>query len=187
MPPLPLSDLQVRIDLLERRLRRTQRTSLLASACLIAVLVAGFGARLDGNGAAPAATPDTLTARALIITDENGVGRVRLGAPLPDPIVGGETQPRIAPISGMLLYDADGEERAGFATADGDSAEVFIGLDSKEQQVALFLANAYDGANLQVFDAESNRIGMWAVGGSANMVVINDGETLFQLPDSEQP
>lgn len=171
--------------MLEQRLRRVQQVTLLGAAVLATVLGVGFGTHLHGESPSSPPLSDTLRARALVITDANGTARVRLGAPLPDPVTHGTVQPRVAPISGMLLYDAAGDERAGFATADGDSAEVFIGLDSKEQQVALFLANAHDGANLQVFDPHNNRIGMWAVGGSANMVVLNEGTPIFQLPAPE--
>lgn len=82
---------------------------------------------------AQASAPDVLRVRQITVVDANGVERVWIGAPVPDPIVEGQRGKRKGPASGMILLDADGDERGGFLTSDGP-AEVWIGLDSKKGQ-----------------------------------------------------
>src|SRR5437868_3696323 len=57
-----------------------------------------------------------LRVRGLIVVDEHGIERVWIGAPLPDPSFLGKRGQRQAPISGILLMDADGTERSGYVT-----------------------------------------------------------------------
>ena len=71
-----------------------------------------------GSGIAAARKePDTLRLRQLSIVDTNGVERVRIGAPLPEPPMLGKRFHRDGPISGILLFDAEGNERTGYATS----------------------------------------------------------------------
>jgi hypothetical protein len=49
-----------------------------------------------------------LRVRGLIVEDRNGHERVRLGAPLPDPMIHGVRYKRSGDISGLLISDAAG-------------------------------------------------------------------------------
>lgn len=73
--------------------------------------------------------PDTLRLRQLSIVDANGVERVRIGAPLPEPLMLGKRVPRDGSLSGILLFDAEGTERTGYATGDSYPNVIFT-LDS---------------------------------------------------------
>jgi DNA-directed RNA polymerase specialized sigma24 family protein len=55
--------------------------------------------------------------RGVVVEDMNGVERVRLGAPLPDPMIHGVRQKRSGVISGLLISDAKGNERGGVSVA----------------------------------------------------------------------
>jgi hypothetical protein len=62
------------------------------------------------------ASDSTLVLRTLSIVDERGVERLRLGAPLPDPIMLGRRFSRGEKVYGVLLYDSEGNERGGYVT-----------------------------------------------------------------------
>ena len=64
------------------------------------------------------ATGESLRVRQITVVDAHGTERVWIGAPVPDPIIQGERRQRSGPISGLVLLDAKGNERAGFATSD---------------------------------------------------------------------
>ena len=68
---------------------------------------------------------------------------------LPDPMVRGKRVPRQGAVSGLLIADADGDERGGYVTeAHGDA---FLTLDAKQGQQTIFIANRDGGANLSVW------------------------------------
>jgi hypothetical protein len=96
-----------------------------------------------------------LRVRGVIVEDQNGHERVRLGAPLPDPMIHGVRRKRAGPISGLLISDADGNERGGYVTSD-TSGEAFFSLDSEDEQQVLFLANPKGGVNFDIFDSKGN-------------------------------
>lgn len=195
MPETP-SDaaLLATIDRLERDARTLRRNFRLVVLGVVAFATAGFVRfeRLDRGAALRAALlgPDSvLQLRGLQILDARGVTRVRLGAPLPGPIVGGKEVKRVAPVSGFVVMDGDGDERGGFATADGpgDKSEAFIGLDSKDGQVSLFLANPHDGANFQIWDQRGNAVRIYAVGGTPRILVSKDGKIVTRIPADSAP
>src|SRR5688572_20392434 len=74
---------------------------------------------------------DTLRVRQIVIVDEKGTERVWIGAPVPDPIVQGQRQKRVGPVSGIVVLDAKGNERGAYVTSDV-SGEVFMSLDSEK-------------------------------------------------------
>jgi hypothetical protein len=55
-----------------------------------------------------------LHVRGLVVEDGNKRERVRLGAPLPDPMIHGVRYKRSGPVSGLPISDADGSERGGY-------------------------------------------------------------------------
>ena len=81
----------------------------------------------SGQAAAPLRYPESLKVRELIVVDANGTPRIRIAAPLPDPIMLGKRSKRGDSASGVLLYDAEGNERGGYVT-DG-ARNVTLTLD----------------------------------------------------------
>lgn len=176
---------------LQRQTRRLTRTVVVLALGLGVLLASGFAGRAAPDGSslrtAVLGSDSVLVLRGVRIVDASGITRVRLGAPLPGPVVGGQERRRAAPISGMVILDGDGEERGGFSTADGpgDRSEAFIGLDSREGQTTLFLANPHDGGNLQVWDQRGNSVGLFAVKGVPYIRVQRGSRTLFEVPRAD--
>ena len=112
-----------RLAALERRCRW------LTGALLVLLLLmsaATLVALRPADATAPQAGP--LTLRELVVVDANGTPRVRIAAPLPDPIMLGKRFRRGGAVSGILLYDAEGNERGGYVTGD-ESRDAALTLD----------------------------------------------------------
>ena len=73
---------------------------------------------------------DRITARRIDIVGDDGVIRMTLAADTPPPIIDGIQYRRAFGVSGLILYDIDGNERGGFGVADapGGTAAV-LALD----------------------------------------------------------
>jgi hypothetical protein len=127
---------------------------------------------------------EILRVRGLIVVDENGTERVWIGAPLPDPLLLGKRYQRQGAISGILLMDADGNERSGYVTGD-EGGGVFLTLDNMSGQAATFLANASTGVNLQMWDENRNRIELMVFDEIPLMSLMRRGETVFQSPENK--
>jgi hypothetical protein len=76
--------------------------------------------------------------RGLVVEDGNHRERVRLCAPLPDPVIHGVPYKRSGAVSWLIISDADGNERGGYVTSD-QVDEAFLSLDSEDEQQVLFL------------------------------------------------
>jgi hypothetical protein len=80
-----------------------------------------------------------LRVRGIVVVDENGTERVWIGAPVPEPLILGKRFPRGGKMSGIILFDEEGNERSGYCTSDGYPNVLFT-LDSIGQQHVLFMA-----------------------------------------------
>ena len=158
------------------RITRLERQVRALKVCLVA-LAATF-AFLGWQAQVPA--PQVLRVRQITVVDANGVERVWIGAPVPDPVSRGQRGKRKGPASGIILLDADGDERGGFLTSDG-AGEIWLGLDSKKGQEATFLANGAGGAHLSLWDEERNQAKPSLVGGP-KLLLRHKGETIFEQP-----
>jgi hypothetical protein len=119
MSPPPPMDLCDAVAALERRSRRLSRyTALLAAGWLLSAATQALHpgpARASAGGRMAA---EVLHVRELVVVDPAGTPRVRIAAPLPDPIMMGRRFNRGDPVSGILIYDAEGNERGGYVTGD---------------------------------------------------------------------
>jgi hypothetical protein len=102
-----------RIERLERSLRRTQWTVL---GLLIAVVALGLAWYGVGG-----ITQRQVTAKRVVVVDDSGAVRVRLGQDKQD-------TKRVSRAAGVVLYDKAGHERGGMATMD--NGRVAFGLDA---------------------------------------------------------
>jgi len=75
---------------------------------------------------AMAALSDSLRVRELVVVDANGTPRVRIAAPLPDPIMLGKRFKRGGEVSGVLIYDSEGNERGGYVTDEERNAALTL-------------------------------------------------------------
>jgi hypothetical protein len=61
--------------------------------------------------------------------DPNGVIRMTLAAPTPEPRMGGKAYKRAFPVAGLTYYDANGDERGGLGVADVPGSAVVVASD----------------------------------------------------------
>jgi hypothetical protein len=108
------TDLHVRLEALERKLRTMQ----VASLGLLLLLAACFAFLAQPLKAASASEGGILHVRGIVITDANGTERIHIGAPVPSAV--GEKGPRRSELTGMTINDAAGREHLGLGLhADG--------------------------------------------------------------------
>jgi hypothetical protein len=124
---------------------------------------------------------DILRVRGLVVEDQSGHERLRLGAPLPDPIVHGVRRKRSGAVSGLLISDSNGNERGGFVTADA-SGEAFLGLDSEEEQKVLLLANPKGGVNFILTNNDGNSMQLTAFANGPKLTLRKGNQIITELP-----
>src|SRR5262245_60511770 len=163
--------------------RRNHRVTLLVTGLLVAWLLTltGFAA-LEARGRSEAGDPsEVLRVRGLIVVDQNGTERVRIQAPLPDPIMLGKRIPRGGQVSGILLFDEEGNERSGYVTSDG-YPNVFFTLDSLAQQHVLFLAEPQGATTLRMWAGDRNVVDLGVSDEAPHLQITRQGTPVFTQP-----
>ena len=122
-----------------------------------------------------------LHVRGIVVEDQSGHERVRLGAPLPDPMIHGVRIKRSGVISGLLISDAEGNERGGYATSD-KYGEAFFTLDSEDEQQVLFLANPKGGVHLDLFDKKGNEADLGVFPDGPKLTLTKAKNKVLELP-----
>lgn len=102
---------------------------------------------------------EVLKVRGLVVTDSIGTERVIIGAPLPPPQSVGYRFYRgdNSGVSGIILYDHEGQERGSYVT-DNSYGNIFFTLDSKTDQHVLFIAEPQGAATLRMWGDNGNEI-----------------------------
>jgi hypothetical protein len=126
--------LEPRISMLERRLRFTIAAWV---ATMVAVLLFGGWQSRDRH--------HVITAKRIIIEDEQGVQRLILGAPSPDPVMHGKVQKRRSPFSGLVINDAKGDERGGIGMMDDGTMSMCFDQNGRERTCSYVLPNGRAG------------------------------------------
>lgn len=183
------ADLTLRVAHLERKLRIAFVAAAVSSAFGALAVIGAVGNRAS---AAPAAksnfqTVDVLRVRELDVVDPNGITRVKLAAPLPAPIIDGKQKTRGGPpgdtMSGMLLFDAEGIERSGYATVDQGYSNVLLTLDDKHKQHAMFIAEPTGATTLRLFNAETqDRIDVAVDKDGPSISMMRRGKEIYRHP-----
>ncbi|MGA2532674.1 MAG: hypothetical protein ABSG19_06510 [Candidatus Aminicenantales bacterium] len=153
--------------------------ALTASVSVLALGIIALSVfRFPSKSAVPA--DGVLTLRGLVILDANGVERVRIQAPLPDPLILGKRFPRGGAVSGILLSDEEGNERSGYVTSDG-YPNVFFTLDSLARQHVLFITEPQGDPTLRLWDGAS--AATLSAGSDGPGLKLTAGEkTLLEIP-----
>jgi hypothetical protein len=134
----------VRLAACERQIRALRRALAFTAgllACAGVLVLVGFAGRESIVPLASPTTTDSLRVRELIVVDDSGTVRARVGGNLPDAIIRGKRVSRGDRAAGVLLYDNTGTERGGYVTFDRSST-VALTLDTRGRQVALFAADS---------------------------------------------
>jgi hypothetical protein len=129
-------------------------------------------------------TLDHLRATEIVVVDETGVERVRIGGNLPDAIIAGKRVPRGEKAAGILLYDGTGQERGGYVTWE-PSGNVGLTLDSRKGQSTLFVAGADGGSALKLWDG-NDAIELRSDTEGSRLTAVNDGQIVFQEPPVDE-
>lgn len=127
---------------------------------------------------------DTLRLRRLAIVDEKGIERVVLGAPVPEPIILGKRITRGGPASGIILFDAEGNERSGYVTTDGYPNVLFT-LDSLARQHVLFMTEPQGSTALWLWDANDNSFQLNVNDKAPRLKITRQGKIIFEQPSAE--
>lgn len=105
-----------------------------------------------------------LKVRGIVVVDSLGIERVIVGSHLPEPNFSNGN--RIAArgkggsVSGVMIYDHEGQERGGYVTDDG-FGNAFLTLDSKTSQHFLLIAEPQGGTSLQLWNRNAkNKINL---------------------------
>lgn len=123
-----------------------------------------------------------LKVRGLVVVDPTGMERVVIGAPLPEPIILGKRfprGPRGGGISGILLYDAEGNERSGYVT-DDNYPNVFFTLDALGQQKALFLTEPQGATSLWIWANDKNKFELTTSDDATSLKVLSNGKNIIR-------
>ncbi len=119
-----------------------------------------------------------LRVRGIAVVDENGTERVWIGAPVPEPLILGKRFPRGGKMSGIILFDKEGNERSGYCTSDSYPNVLFT-LDSIGQQHVLFMAEPQGDTALWIWNGGSSfklNIGEE----TSSLTLSQKGEVLFE-------
>jgi hypothetical protein len=151
-----MPDSQSDVLVLEKQYRRLKALMV----CLIALMLvqtaytvwATRSSRTNGQ---------ILHARGLVITDDKGTERVVIGAPLPEPTILEKVHKRDGPISGLIIVDATGTERGGYATSD-QGGNAILTLDGQGLQTVLLLAEPDGATTFRIWDRTHSSITMGA-------------------------
>ena len=175
--PIPLANEVAR---LERRVEVLTRLTVVMSLAAIVVIMSAFVRPTHHSDPTTLAKDSVLVLRALSIVDGRGVERVRIAAPLPDPIMLGRRYERGDPVSGILIFDAEGNERGGYITDELRNAA--LTLDEINRAAVHIGTNDRGEAHFTL----SNGRGGYAILGMrpTGTFLALDGKTVATIPDS---
>lgn len=173
-----------RLDVLEREVRRLRRL-LLASFGLVAFIVLGNCAISSRADVSSEGTFKKLLTSELVVVDADGTERVRISALIPDAVIGGRLVRRDSDVAGVVLYDANGQERSGYVT-ERETGNVLLTLDGRERQTALFVADTTGATALRIWGGD-DAIDLRSDSDGARISVIRDGSVVFQEPAFASP
>jgi hypothetical protein len=189
------TELEGRITRLERRGRAALIVAIVSASSAILAVGGAAGSRATAEMPAPLAPRPSgvLTVRELNIVDGNGVTRVKIGAPLTHAIVNGRQnrtrggRPEDT-MSGVLLFDAEGVERSGYATVDHGYSNVLLTLDEKNKQHAMFIAEPTGATTLRLFNADTkDRVDVAIDKDGPSISMIRRGKEIFRIPATNRP
>ena len=173
-------------DLLLRNKQLVRRVNVLfscsiAATILLAVVFYGFirkQSSFDSNG--------ILHVRGLAVVDAGGTTRVRLQAPLPEPVIMGTQQKRDDSVSGVMLYDKLGNERGGYVT-DNSVGNALLTLDSNTGQEVTLVAYPNGGAEFGINDDQKNKVILGALKSGPKLRLVKSAKTVFEQPEVNTP
>lgn len=177
------STIEIRLNKLEainRRLIRVVAAQALTFAVIVVtMLVAASTPVVQADGDASSQVPQSLTVSELIVVDDQGTERVRIGSDFPDAVIDGKRVQRGTEVAGVMLYDTTGQERSGYVTST--EGNVFLTLDTRQGQVALFAAGPDEGSTARLWH-DNDAVELRSDSDGSRITAIDDGRVVFQRP-----
>jgi hypothetical protein len=96
-------------------------------------------------------------------------------------MIHGVRKKRQGAVSGLLISDANGDERGGYVTADA-SGEAFLTLDSEDEQKVLLVANPKGGVQLILTNNDGNSLQLTAFSKGPKLTMRKKNEVVADLP-----
>ena len=173
--------LEKQVQLLQES-NRSQRLICALSCATTLILTLFVWSRTTSVSASTTDKDGVMRLRGLVVVDAAGNERVRLGAPLPDPLMRGVRVKRNGVLSGILLTDATGTERSGYATEE--EGEAFLTLDSQHGQEMTLLSNAGGGVNFDISDPKRNEAQITVFPNGPRFEMRKAGQVVADLPSA---
>jgi len=167
--PDRLAEFERRVAALERRNRVL--TGIVALIAIAATSVAAVRSEAAAS----------LTLRELVIVDARGTPRVRIAAPLPDPIMLGKRFKRGDAVSGILIHDAEGNERGGYVTGD-ESRDAALTLDEINRAAVHIGVSERGEAHVTLGNGQGSFAALGVVPGGGFLRLERDGQPAAILP-----
>ena len=118
-----------------------------------------------------------LRVRGIVVADTNGVGRVVIGSHVdPNPMLQGKRYKGGREMSGIMLYDGDGNERGGYMTGDW-YGNMYITLDDLGGQRAMLLVEPQGAASFSI-GGGNNVFNVLATRDTTIFRVLNNGKEI---------
>lgn len=173
-PEVLVQNLQKQVDGLKRR-----QGFVLGSALVMVTVFVLAGWR------AVEPTQENVKTHAVSIVDSNGVVRLVLGAPVPNPVVTGKTQQRRSPATGIIFNDAGGNERGGMGMMDDGSMNLCFDDAKTERNCLFFMPKFGNGIAFNDPSGESRAILYLDTTGAPHLLLRDDkGHALVSLPEA---
>jgi hypothetical protein len=176
-------DLGLRLDRLERRNRWLLGALAISWTVIPMVGVAGLPAAQARSGVeSKPLVVDHIVARKITVVDSKGQERVVIAAPLPEPRLVGRQSKRGDPVSGILLFDASGNERGGYVTGDGPWSSVSLTLDEIGRAAVSLWAGQRGEAGLSFNNNLGHQVILGVSPADGHVVINRNGKAVAALP-----
>lgn len=170
---------------LEQRLARLETRNRILTAGLVGAAAIGLIAAA-ADRAAPQ-TFDRIVAREVVVVDGNGRERVVIGSPLPEPRLAGALTKRGEALSGILLFDGEGNERGGYVTGDDPSSSVSLTLDEIGRMSVSLWAGERGSSGLRFGNQDGNSVDLQVNPAGTFLTLRERGQITAVLPTSAAP
>ena len=177
-----------RVRALENQVRRLQRVSVAVGLALVAVAATGFVNQPANQARGPVArfttaAVDSLEVRQIVVRDASGVPRAMLGAPLPEPVMLGKRFRRRGDVSGLMLYDSEGNERGGYVTGDSGRGAALT-LDEINRAAVHLGVNERGEMHLTMSNGQGHWSGLGITPRGSYLQLGTAGKVVFDAVDS---
>lgn len=166
-------------QVVKQNVRLTRRMYSLFACSMLAIILSASMLYMDGRKRIQADKDGVVHLSGVAIIDASGKTRVRLQAPLPEPIIMGTHQKRDDSVSGVMLYDALGNERGGYVT-DNSVGNAFLTLDSNTGQEVTLVASSNGGAEFGLNDDQKNKVVLQALQAGPRLRLVRAGTLVFE-------